>query len=132
MGQLKIKLVSGKNVTLEAFQMSLTYSGLLAGEPTQEMNEKIINNFSSPKKWGGKKTYIEKTNMYRSENVLKPIIYSAWLSAKPINDKEKQFDGSDIVVVWFGNEKLNKSIKRIIVDGLGMFDWDNYAENYQF
>ncbi|MFH6970883.1 hypothetical protein [Flavobacterium petrolei] len=130
MGQLKIKLASGKNVTLEAFHMSVTYSGLLAGEPTQEMNEKIINNFSSPKNWGARKSYIEKSNIYALENVLKPIIYSAWLSAKPINDKEKQFDGSEIVVVWFGNEKLNKSIKRIIVDGLEKFDWNKHAKNF--
>lgn len=130
MGQLKIKLASGKKVTVEAFHMSITYSGLLAGEPTPEMNEKIISNFSSPKNWGAKKTYIEKTNMYRSENVLKPIIYSTWLSAKAINDKEKLFDGSEIVVVWFGAEELKKSIKRIIVDGLEKFDWNKHAENF--
>lgn len=130
MGQLKIKLASGKNVTLESFHMTKTYAGLLAGEPTKEMNEKIINNITYPKNWGASKSFIEKSNMYLSEDVLKPLVFSVRLSAKPINDKEKQFDGSEIIVIWFGNEKLNKSIKGIIVDGLENFDWDKHAKNF--
>lgn len=127
-----IKLASGKIVALEAFYMSTTYSGLLAGEPTQEMNEKIINNFSSPKNWGARKSYIEKSNMYLSEVVLKPLVFSARLSAKPINGKEKQFDGSEIIVIWLGDTIKGKSIEELIVSGLGKFDWDENAENYQF
>lgn len=132
MKNLKIKLLSGKNVTLEAFHMTTTYGGLIAGEPTKEMNEKIINNFSSQKNWGARKSYIEKSNMYLSEDVLKPLIYSASLSAKPINDKGKQFDGSSIFVIWFGDNIKDINIEELIVSGIGKFDWDENAENYQF
>lgn len=132
MGQLKIKLASGKNVTLESFHMTTTYAGLLAGEPTIEMNEKIINNFSSPKNWGARKSYIEKSSMYLSEDVLKPLLFSARLSAKPINDKEKQFDGSEIIVIWLGETIKDKNFEELIVSGLGHFDWDKHANNFQF
>jgi hypothetical protein len=63
--------------------------------------------------------------------VLKPVIYSAWLDSDPVNDKENQFDGSWIVVSWFGEEQIEKSIKEIIEDGLSDFDYDEYAVNYQ-
>ena len=132
MENIKIKLASGKNVTLESFHMTKTYAGLFAGETTKEMNEKIINNFSSQKNWGARKSYIEKSNMYLSEDVLKPLIYSASLSAKPINDKGKQFDGSSIIVIWFGDNIKDKNIEELIVSGIGKFDWDENAENYQF
>lgn len=132
MKNLKIKLASGKNVTLEAFHMTTTYEGLLAGEPAKEMNEKIIDNLSYPKNWGVRKSYIEKSNMYLSEDVLKPLVFSAWLSAKPINDKEKKFDGSEIIVMWLGDTIKDKNIEKLIVSGLGHFDWDKHANNFQF
>lgn len=127
-----IKLATGKIVTLEAFNMSKTYRGWIVGSPSKEDNIEVINNICYPKDWGNRKSYVEKSKMLHSENILKPIIYSAWLSAKSINDKDNQYDGSSIIVTWFGDKKLNKSVKRIIIDGLGMFNWDNHAENYQF
>ena len=132
MKSLKIKLASGKNVTLESFHITKTYAGLLAGEPTKEMNEKIIDNLNYPKNLGATKSYIEKSNMYLSEVILKPLVFSARLSAEPINDKEKQFDGSEINVIWLGESIKGKSIEELIVSGLGHFDWDKHADNFQF
>jgi hypothetical protein len=132
MKNLKIKLASGKDVTLEAFHMTTTYEGLLAGEPAKELNEKIIDNLSYPKNWGVRKSYTEKSNMYLSKLVLKPLVFSARLSAEPVNDKGKQFDGSEIIVIWLGETIRDINIEELIVSGLGHFDWDKHANNFQF
>lgn len=132
MKNLNIKLATGKTVTLEAFHMTTTYGGMIVGRPSKEDNIEVINNISYPKDWGVRKSYIEKSNMYLSQDTLKPLVYSAWLSAEAINDKGNQFNGSDIIVIWFGDKELNKSIKGIIVDGLRMLDWDKHAENFNF
>ena len=127
-----IKLATGKIVTLEAFNMSKTYRGWIVGSPSKEDNIEVINNIYYPKDWGNRKSYVEKSKMLLSENILKPIIYSAWLSAKSINDKEKQFDGSEIIVIWLGETIKDKNIEELIVSGLGHFDWDKHASNFQF
>jgi hypothetical protein len=131
MKNIKIKLAIGKTVMLEAFHMSNTYAGMIVGKPSAEYNNEIIENISYPKDWGARKYYVAKSDIYLKEGVLKPIVYSAWLSAKSINDKERQFDGSSIVVIWLGDTIKSYTIEELIVFGLGKFDWDREAENYQ-
>lgn len=130
MENLKIKLASGKIVTLEAFHMSRTYGCLITGKPNKEINTDIINNISYPSNWGKRKAVFNKSDLYISEDVLKPIVYSAWLSSKSINDKDNQFDGSDIVVIWFGDSLKGESIDKLIVSILEELDWDKNAENF--
>lgn len=127
-----IKLASGKIVTLESFHITKTYAGLLAGNPSKEVNLEIINNISYPKNWGVRKSYFDKSKVYLSEDILKPFVCTAWLSAEPINDKKKEYDGSSIVIIWLVDDFKGKSIEELIVSDLGKFEWDNIAENFQF
>ncbi|MNG10072.1 hypothetical protein D3C84_935220 [compost metagenome] len=132
MGNTKIKL-NEREITVEQFHFALTYAGLLIGSPNKEINDKIKSNSQSSLNIGNRKSvFVVKNEDYITDEVLKPIIYSAWLDSEPINDMGNQYDGSWIVVSWFGDEQINKSIKEIIEDGLSDFDYDNFAQNYQF
>ncbi len=131
---MKIKLQSGKKVLVEAFHLTATYGGLLVGSPTIQSNEILINHLSYPTGWGERPYILKKSDMYSDEkNVLKPIVYSVWLSSsETIDDNKNQFDGCALIVMWFGDDEPNKTMHDIILDGVKNLDWDKFAENYQF
>lgn len=130
MENLNIKLSTGRIVTVEAFHFTTTYAGLLHGVPDKQLNEKIINNINYPNDWGFRKSVFKNSDLFTSKNLLKPYVFSAWLSSDTVNDKEEQFYGSSIVVIWLGDEFKNKSISEIIIEGLENFDWEMHAQNF--
>lgn len=128
---MNIKLIEGKKVTLEGFNMEPTYAGLLAGIPTEESNQLLIKSIKSPKDWGNRATLLKKSDLYASKDILKPVIYSAWLSSEPINDEYNKYDGSNLILIWLGDENKEMTLQDLIVYGIGLFDWEKHAENYQ-
>jgi len=129
MRNLTIQLSNGTKITIEGFYMIPTYGGLITGEPNDELNDEILKKTSYPIEWGERKVVYKQANIKISETELKPFIYSAWLTSKPVNDKKNQFDGSSIIMVWYGNEPKNKSIQDIILVELENFDW-RHSENF--
>ena len=129
---MEIQLKTGRIVSLETFNLSLTYGGLLAGEPNEAINDSIKGLITHSKDWGNKKVFIKKTDQYASQNVLKPIIYTVWLTSDAVPTGSEIKDASSIVLIWFGDEHPNKSINEIIVEGVGNFDWDSNAENIYY
>lgn len=128
---MNMELIGGKKVTLEGFNMEPTYAGLLAGIPTEESNQLLIKSIKPPKQWGQRATLLNKSDLYASQDVLKPVIYSAWLSAEPINDEGNIFDGSNLILIWLGEEHKEMTLHDLIIYGIGLFDWQKHAENYQ-
>jgi hypothetical protein len=127
----KIKL-GKREIAIERFHFSITYAGLIIGSPNKVINDKIISDYESSLNIGNRQSvFIVKDEDYITDEVLKPVIYSAWLDSDPVNDKENQYDGSWIVVSWFGEEQIEKSIKEIVEDRLVDFNYDEYAVNYQ-
>lgn len=126
---MKIKLKIGKIVEVEVFNMSRIYGGLLIGELDEVMNDSIIGLISYFKDWGNRKVLLEKKNMYSKKNVLKLIIYFVWLILEVVLEKLKVNDLSFIVLLWFGEELMDKLIKDIIIEGILDFDWDKNVEN---
>ena len=126
---MEIKLQTGRKVQVETFKIEKTYAGLLIGKPNDVINEKIIDLVSHSNDWGNRKVFMKKMDMYESNNILKPVIYSVWLTSTGIPEKSKNKDVSSIVLLWFGEESITKSISEIIKDGVGDFDWDKHAEN---
>lgn len=128
---MKLKLKTGKEVYMEAFHCIPTYAGLLVGTPTKESNETLIKHLNCPSNWGNRKCVMKKSDMYISENILKPILNSVWLSSsEPVDIKDKKSDGSELVLMWFGNEETDKSIQEIIINGVGLINWRENAENF--
>jgi hypothetical protein len=128
---MKLDLIGGETVLLEAFHCTDTYAGLILGSPTAESNQRLLKRITSPKDWGNRATLLKKSDLYASKDVLKPIIYSAWLSSEPINDKDNAFDGSNLILIWLGDEDKEMTLHDLIIYGIGLFDWEKYAENYQ-
>lgn len=129
---MEIKLKTGRIIEVEAFNMSRTYGGVLVGEPNEAMNDSIIGLISYSKDWGNRKALLNKEDMYVSKNILKPIIYSVWLTSDVVPDESNINDASSLVLLWFGVESEDKSIRDIITDGIDNIDWDGNAENIQF
>lgn len=129
---MEIKLKTGKVVSLETFSMSMTYGGLLVGKPDEAMNDGIIGQITHSKELGNKKVFIKKIDQYSSKNVLKPIIYTVWLTADAVPTGSDIKDASSIVLIWFGETNPDKSINEIIAEGVGNFDWDSNAENIYY
>ncbi|WP_366182956.1 hypothetical protein [Flavobacterium ovatum] len=129
---MEIELQTGRKVQIEAFNMSKTYGGLLVGKPFEAMNDSIIGLVSYSKDWGNRKALLNKEDMYASKNVLKPIIYSVWLTSDVVPQESKINDSSTIVLLWFGEDPKGKSINDIIKQEIFNFDWDEHAENIQF
>ncbi len=127
---MKIKLQSGKEVYIEAFHCTPIYAGLLVGSPTKESNDKLIKNLNYPKNWGTRKCVLKKSDMYVSENILKPIINSVWLSSSEVVDAKS--DGSDLVIMWFTDDQLDKTIQEIIIAGVGDIKWEKFADDFEF
>jgi hypothetical protein len=128
---MKIKLNSGIEVFVEAYNYTPTFAGVIAYSPSESTNQNLINHLNYPKEWGNRKCIMKKSDMFASENILKPIINSVWLSSnKSINDKNS--DGSDLVVMFFSEENLDKTIQEIINHGVRNIDWEEFADNFQF
>lgn len=129
MNYRQIELANGKVVTIEKFEMSFTYDGLLLGTPSKEMNNKMISDIK--KSYGNEKLLMLLDDAYVSEKLLKPIIFSAQLISDPIKKAKDNSDGSYLNLVWFGNDFKNDTIEKIIM-GLKDFNWNEEAENYEF
>ena len=129
---MNIKLIEGKKVILEGFNIEPTYAGMLAGIATEESNQLLIKSIKPPTQWGQRATLFKKSDLYASKNVLNPMIYSAWLSSpEPINDKDNEYDGSNLILIWLGDVHKDMSLQDLIVYGIGLVDWEKHAENYQ-
>ena len=71
--------------------------------------------------------------MYASENILKPVINSVWLSSSEvIDDNDKISNGSDLVIMWFSDELQDKTIQEIIIAGVGDIKWEKFARDFEF
>ena len=125
---MKIKLNSGIEVKVEAYHRTNSYAGLILGIPSVESNQRLINHLSYPKEWGSRDCVLKISDNYATKNELKPIINSVWLSSKPIKDKNSA--GADLVIMWFSNEQLDKTIKEIIIAGVGDIEWEKFATDF--
>ncbi len=128
MNYREIKLANGKIVTLERFKMEFIYDGILVGKPSKVMNDRIISD--AIKKFNQNKVLVLIDDAYVSEELLKPIMFTAEFTSQPINDNEGIFDGSYLNIIWFSNDFKTSSIDKIIANL--KFEYDNEALNFQF
>ncbi|MDD2673923.1 MAG: hypothetical protein PHF81_03485 [Flavobacterium sp.] len=125
--------IGKREITIQKFQFEHTYSGLIIGSPNEAINTKILSDYINSLTKGHRKAIFHLTNKdYVSKDTLKPVIYSAFLESDSIDDTENQYDGSRLVVSWFGEEQIDKSVKQIITEGLSGFKYDKLAENFNF
>ena len=127
---IRIKLNGGNDVTVEGFQFGYTYGGLIEGSPNERLNKKIFDWTTYPSKWGSRKLLKIQPDKNDFKNVLKPTYYIVWLqSDEPINPK---YDGSELVVIWFGDLPNGKTVEAIIQNGVQNINWSENAQDFEY
>ncbi len=122
----EVKLKSGKIVTIERFEMTFTYDGLLLGKPDKELNNIIIQSIKDNHKDSIFLLILD--DAFISEEQLKPFIFSATLTSKPI-DKKNDFSALD--KVWFGDDIKNLSISELVMN-IKKFNWSELAQDFEY
>ena len=127
---IRIQLESGREVSVEGFSFGYTYGGLLEGSPSAAINKNIVERTSYPSDWGRRKVLKIQPDEQDIETWLKPTHYAVWLnSSDPILP---EYDGSELVVVWFGDVPDNRLVEEIIENGIKDIDWGSNAQDFHY
>lgn len=128
---MKIKLDSGKEVKVSDFCFGYTYGGMLCGEKNETSNRPIFDEITIPTNWGEDRNVLKlEPTQAEFENQLKPVYYIVWLDSHvPIDPK---YHGSNLIVIWLGDEPTGYKIEDIIFKGIKDIDWDSNARDYEY
>lgn len=129
---ISFQLNSGREVSLVSFSFTFTYGGLLVGAPNEERNREKILKAKYPSEWGTRNFLVIQPSENEIKTQLKPICYCAWLESDSINSTDDTSDGSNLIVIWYGDSPDQKTINDILVSDLKNLDWDKHAENFNF
>ena len=140
---LKFDLDDGHQVRLESLNYGFTYSAILAGYPTEDMNERILKRALSKmdKLWGLRATYIVPPTRNRVVGGaygyggrpprvdLPRIEICTWLQSKTTFEKWSM--GSELVVIWYRDNWQNESLYEVVYEGIRKVPWPDHAEDYE-
>ncbi len=125
---IRIKLKCGTEVNVAGFQFGYTYGGLLEGSPNERLNKSIFDRITYASNWGSRKVLKIQPDIYDFITVLKPLYYIVWLhSNEPINP---EYDGSELVVIWFGDLPNGRLVEDIIQSGVKNINWSENAQDF--
>jgi hypothetical protein len=132
---LFLKLDCGRDVALDEFCFSRTYSGLMVGAPDQETNDEIIERAKRRMDpvWGTCKTHVIPPVINISDPAhphLPPVLWRAWFfCTEPI---DKRFMASELVVVWFTEECYDRPIAEVVFEAIHALPWDELAQDFDW
>src|SRR5262245_20241886 len=130
-----LMLDCGRQVSLDAFDYSRTYGGLLEGLPNAEMNRRIIERAQAEREgsWGPRKTHLIPPVVDARDPkhpAFSPALLRAWLHCnEPI---DPAFMGSALVVVWFAEECLDEPITEVVFRAIRGLPWDQLADDFNW
>jgi hypothetical protein len=132
---LFLKLDCGRQVSLDAFNYSRTYAGLLMGRPNAEMNAQIIEQAITEREesWGKRAIHLIPPiiDLRDPEHpILPPVLLRAWLTCyQPVNSA---FMGSELVVVWFADECHAESVAEVVFRAVRALPWVRLAADFDW
>jgi hypothetical protein len=132
---LFLTLDCGRQVSLDAFDYSRTYAGLLEGRPDAEMNALIIKGAISEREvtWGKRAVHLippEVDHRDPEHPILPPVVLGAWLvSHQPV---KSAFMASELVVVWFAEECHTDSIEDVVFRAVRALPWERLASDFDW
>ena len=129
---ISFQLNSGREVSLVSFSFNYTNDGLIVGSPNEERNRENVLKAKYPSEWGARNFLVIQPSENEIKTQLKPICYCAWLESDSINSTDDTSDGSNLIVIWYGDSPDQKTINDILVSDLKNLDWDKHAENFNF
>ena len=132
---LNLTLDCGRNVTLDAFDYSRTYAGLLEGQPDAEVNARIIEYSlaEAATMWGPRHTHLipPEVDFRKPEHPsLPPVLLRAWLIC--YNSIKSESDGSELVVVWFTADCHTEPIVDVIFRAVRGLAWEQLATDFDW
>jgi hypothetical protein len=125
-------LDSGHQVSVRSFYFKDTYLTVLLG-PNREQNKLIVKNALDRVKelWGNRKIHLiqpETDNIDLQRPLLPPVEITAWIECH--TSSEPEFDGSELVVIWYRDNIENEPLYDIIYEGIKSIPWAEIAEDY--
>jgi hypothetical protein len=124
----KFRLKCGTEVIIEEIQISQTYGEVIAGDNI-ESNIYLYDKLSAPRSWGQRKTVFNK-NDFNLNQEWQFYTVNVWLTSEAIDDTKGIFDGSQTVILFTTDSILDKTIKDLVLEKLGDFNYKLHAENY--
>jgi hypothetical protein len=136
-----MKLTCGTEVFIQALYVDGTYSGLLCGHPSDELNDEMIQwaQESVQKLWNTRKIHVVPPEVEVVEEEFdEHKVKIPWMGGNCIkvwlNSHEAQRgDGTELVVIIFTNEDIyRKPLEEIIYEKIKDLDWNELSEEWSF
>jgi hypothetical protein len=127
---IDILISNNRNVTVDSFTIDSTYAGLLSYTSTERINKMIFERANYPGSWGNRKILKIEPNDGDYNTPLGLCYYCAWMRSDTVGLSDA--DGSELVVIWFGDLPNARSIENIIQQGISKIDWEANAENFNY
>lgn len=113
---------------VEAFSMSRTYGGLLAGKITRELNLDYVSRLRSPKNWGDRKLTVIPPSEKELDRYLPEFECFVWITKYNDTNTLDSPDGTQAFIAWFDDGKgdLENKLKTT----LSKLDWSQCSQEF--
>lgn len=125
---------SGRKLRLDALYVEETYAGLLEGTMRRQDNLWLVEHIGErmPRAWGKRVLHVIRPEQLSDPDTgsaewLPPAVFFAWLNSDSI---DKEWEGSELVVVWFGTLDAEESIAKQLEAALCEVPWESLAKDY--
>ena len=127
-----IKLNCGSYAKIQSVYIDTTFSNYIEGKPLFVRKLTDIKGFELPVEWGIRKTVFKDNEFGFSRATFPNYTIMVWLISKPLGILSKNFDASELVVVFTTNSIMIDSLEDIIKNALHDFNYREYAENFNY
>lgn len=128
----RLHLACGHVIEVIAINIKRTYGEIIESSPNYMDNEYVRDKLDFPIEWGVRKAIYADKHFHYNKEAYRPYIVCMWFSShKSVNDPNKEYDGSEVVVMWTINDIINFSVENLMSIGLKEFDWEKYAKNFK-
>ena len=131
---LFIELECGITVHLDRFYGDRTYSGLLEGKPTIDINRRIINHMIERVEgmwpWNKAHLMLPAGDAENPPSVLPEMGFAAELVSLFTHGSEGPH--SSLVVIWYADDCETKTIPELVEDAVFDIDWFALAKPFGF
>ena len=121
--------INGRTYNIRNFYFDYTYSTLLAGAPSKEINEEILSRMKKPTNSWAFKTHHLPISDEEMGGVLPTCYFFSDISSDPL---DPEFCESGLTLFWLGNPPFDQSIPKIIEDALNKVNWEEESKDFDF
>jgi hypothetical protein len=126
-------LKNGRKITVNNINIDSVYDRIFIEPSSPEMINELMDTFRYPScQWGDYRSSIMRKDFDKiAQGILPDFFISLWLTSSPLNDDN--FDGSELIISFFSNLDISKTLDEIISDGLDDIDnvYEDYAMNFE-